>query len=127
MDEKLSDFFRSEKKSLESEFNVFHSCPNSLLLEKLAAIEARTRRVKGLSPVKLDSNLAKKVTKAAPAENRTEEGEAEKLVSSSLGSRGVTVHEIADIKKDAVKLSCKEGIDAKCEDVKVEDDEDKGD
>ncbi|KAL6955069.1 hypothetical protein U1Q18_040780 [Sarracenia purpurea var. burkii] len=47
----LAKVLRSEKKSLEAEFNDFVSCPDSLLPEKLVAIEARILRIKGLSPV----------------------------------------------------------------------------
>ncbi|KAL6976790.1 hypothetical protein U1Q18_025576, partial [Sarracenia purpurea var. burkii] len=48
--EKLAKMLRAEKKSLEADFKEFTSCPDSLIPKKLVDIEARTRRIKGLSP-----------------------------------------------------------------------------
>ncbi|KAL6955035.1 hypothetical protein U1Q18_040746 [Sarracenia purpurea var. burkii] len=51
MDVELIEIFRYEKKYPESEVEIYSTCPDSLLSEMIAAVEARIRKLKGLSPV----------------------------------------------------------------------------
>ncbi|KAL6966853.1 hypothetical protein U1Q18_032647 [Sarracenia purpurea var. burkii] len=71
MDVKLSKLFRSEKKSLEGEIELYSICPDFLLPEKIAVIEARIRKIKGL-------------VGSAPAIDETKEGRIPKLCLSSV-------------------------------------------
>ncbi|KAL6976356.1 hypothetical protein U1Q18_025143, partial [Sarracenia purpurea var. burkii] len=48
-DVKLSEVFRAEKISLEAEVEAYSICPDSLLLEKIEAIEARIQKIKELT------------------------------------------------------------------------------
>ncbi|KAL6991670.1 hypothetical protein U1Q18_009781 [Sarracenia purpurea var. burkii] len=54
-DTRMTKTLQSEKESLEAEVTEYSKCPDALLPMRMAAIEARIRRLKGLSPVKLDS------------------------------------------------------------------------
>ncbi|KAL6958380.1 hypothetical protein U1Q18_040317, partial [Sarracenia purpurea var. burkii] len=65
IDKKSSDLFQSEKLNLESEIRDYSICPVHLLREKMAIIEARIHKLKGLSPVKVivDSVEDETVTK----------------------------------------------------------------
>ncbi|KAL6984539.1 hypothetical protein U1Q18_017917 [Sarracenia purpurea var. burkii] len=53
IDKKSTDLFQSEKLNLELEIRDYSICPVHLLREKMAIIEARIRKLKGLSPVKV--------------------------------------------------------------------------
>ncbi|KAL6955037.1 hypothetical protein U1Q18_040748 [Sarracenia purpurea var. burkii] len=64
-----------KKKSLESEVKVYSTCPDSLLSVK-SAIEARIRKLKGLSQEKLNSDLVKEVRAAPAGFSENEEVEA---------------------------------------------------
>ncbi|KAL6988811.1 hypothetical protein U1Q18_014564 [Sarracenia purpurea var. burkii] len=57
IDKKSTDLFQSEKLNLESEIRDYSICPDHLLREKMAIIEARIRKLKGLSPVKFEPSL----------------------------------------------------------------------
>ncbi|KAL6954836.1 hypothetical protein U1Q18_048596, partial [Sarracenia purpurea var. burkii] len=46
---KLSEVFRAEKKSLEADIEAYSICPDSLLFEKIEAIDARTQKIKELT------------------------------------------------------------------------------
>ncbi|KAL6966851.1 hypothetical protein U1Q18_032645 [Sarracenia purpurea var. burkii] len=52
IDKKSTDLFRVEKFYPESEIRDYSICPDHLLSEKMAIIEAQIRKLKGLSPVK---------------------------------------------------------------------------
>ncbi|KAL6976501.1 hypothetical protein U1Q18_025291 [Sarracenia purpurea var. burkii] len=49
MDVKLSEVFRAEKISLKAEVEAYSICPDSLLSEKIEAIEARIQKIKELT------------------------------------------------------------------------------
>ncbi|KAL6991774.1 hypothetical protein U1Q18_009885 [Sarracenia purpurea var. burkii] len=66
MDEEMHEVFRSEIKLLESEVEAYSTCPDFLLSVKIAAIEARIRKIKSLRPAILNSDLVKEV-RAVPA------------------------------------------------------------
>ncbi|KAL6984513.1 hypothetical protein U1Q18_017890, partial [Sarracenia purpurea var. burkii] len=46
---KLSEVFRAEKKSLEADIEAYSICPDSLLFEKIEAIDARNQKIKELT------------------------------------------------------------------------------
>ncbi|KAL6962944.1 hypothetical protein U1Q18_037907, partial [Sarracenia purpurea var. burkii] len=46
---KLSEVFRAEKKSLEADIEAYSICPDSLLFEKIEAINARNQKIKELT------------------------------------------------------------------------------
>ncbi|KAL6966917.1 hypothetical protein U1Q18_032712 [Sarracenia purpurea var. burkii] len=48
---KSTDLFHLEKFNLESEIQDYSICPDHLLSEKMAMIEARIRKLEGLSPL----------------------------------------------------------------------------
>ncbi|KAL6988786.1 hypothetical protein U1Q18_014539 [Sarracenia purpurea var. burkii] len=59
MDKKSIDLFRVEKFNLKLEIRDYSICLDHLLSEKIAIIEAWIRKLKGLSPVKLEATEEK--------------------------------------------------------------------
>ncbi|KAL6995391.1 hypothetical protein U1Q18_005528 [Sarracenia purpurea var. burkii] len=57
-DTKMTKILQSEKESLESEVTEYSKCLDSLLPVRMAAIEARIKLLKGLSPIKLDIEVS---------------------------------------------------------------------
>ncbi|KAL6980926.1 hypothetical protein U1Q18_022564 [Sarracenia purpurea var. burkii] len=84
IDKNLTELFQSGKESLESEVEAYSICHDFLLQEKIVAIEARIRKLKGLSLVKLNSNLVKEA-RAVLAVNATEKRKEEFLGKGETG------------------------------------------
>ncbi|KAL6984615.1 hypothetical protein U1Q18_017991, partial [Sarracenia purpurea var. burkii] len=66
IDKESIDLFRVEKFNLESEIRDYSICPNHLLSKKMAIIEARIRKLKGLSPVKGNADVSVAVKEGSP-------------------------------------------------------------
>ncbi|KAL6988828.1 hypothetical protein U1Q18_014582, partial [Sarracenia purpurea var. burkii] len=66
IDKKSTDLFRTEKFNLESEIQEYSTCPNHLLSEKMAIIEARIHKLKGLSSVKGQADVGAEVLVVPP-------------------------------------------------------------
>ncbi|KAL6965534.1 hypothetical protein U1Q18_036584, partial [Sarracenia purpurea var. burkii] len=66
IDKKSNDLFRTERFNLESEIQEYSICPDHLLSEKMAIVEARIRKMKGLSPVKGQAVVGAEVSEVPP-------------------------------------------------------------
>ncbi|KAL6955367.1 hypothetical protein U1Q18_040689 [Sarracenia purpurea var. burkii] len=109
IDKKSTDLFRVEKFYLESEIQDYSICPDHLLSEKMAIIEARIHKLKGLSPVKGNVDVSVAVKEVSPgtlevSQKKDDDGD----VSSSCVQNEEESSEDGDVSSSEVSLSDQE-------------------
>ncbi|KAL7002126.1 hypothetical protein U1Q18_003279 [Sarracenia purpurea var. burkii] len=118
MDVEVFEIFRSEMKSLETKVEAYSICPDYLIPVRIAAIEARIWKIKGLRPV----NLSPKQKEGKVEDLKSGNDSVNDRVSSNDGSE--EGDEVETVSRDSEEVGSAVSSDKSARNNNRGDDED---